>query len=59
MNTTIENEGAQFELTLNYFEIYKESLNDLLQTNKLISDNLKFSGNKILNSMTVAVNSPE
>ena len=30
MNTAIEQEGAQFELFLNYFEIYKESLNDLL-----------------------------
>jgi hypothetical protein len=30
MNKTIEEEGCQFELFLNYFEIYNESLNDLL-----------------------------
>jgi len=30
MNTAIEQEGAQFQLGINYFEIYKESLNNLL-----------------------------
>jgi hypothetical protein len=44
---------------MNYFEIYKESLNDLLQPNKNLAENLKFSGSKILNAMTVAVTSPE
>ncbi len=59
MNTAIEQDGSQFELFLNYFEIYKESLNDLLQPDRQLSDNLKFVGNKILNAMTVPVTSPE
>ena len=41
---------------INYFEIYKENLNDLLQDNK---DNLKFNGSKIVGAKTVSVKSPE
>ena len=41
---------------MNYFEIYKESLNDLLQDNK---ENLKFNGSKIVGAKTVSVTSPE
>ena len=59
MNNSIESEGAQFELLMNYFEIYRESLNDLLQPNKAIATNLKIMGNKILNSYKVPVQSPE
>ena len=33
MNRAIEVDDAQFEMFINYFEIYKESLNDLLQPN--------------------------
>jgi hypothetical protein len=59
MNKTIEEEGSQFELFLNYFEIYNESLNDLLQPNPKLGLNLKMMGNKILNSYQVTVQSPE
>lgn len=59
MNKAIENEGAKFELWLNYLEIYKESLNDLLQPNPSLSENLKFQGNKVVNAVTVSVSSPE
>jgi hypothetical protein len=59
MNAAIEQEGAQFELYLNYFEIYKESLNDLLQPDRSLGDNLKFRDNKVFNAMTVPVTSPE
>ena len=41
---------------MNYFEIYKESLNDLLQENR---DNLNFAGSKIVGAKTVSVKSPE
>ena len=30
MNNAIDQEGAKFEIGMNYFEIYKESLNNLL-----------------------------
>lgn len=59
MNNSIETEGAQFELMMNYFEIYKESLNDLLQPNKEIACNLKMMGSKIINSYKVMIDSPE
>ena len=59
MNNSIETEGAQFELMMNYFEIYKESLNDLLQPNKDIACNLKMMGSKIINSYKVMIDSPE
>ena len=55
MNKTIEEESSQFELFLNYFEIYNESLNDLLQPNPKLVLNLKMIGNKILNSYQVTV----
>lgn len=44
---------------MNYFEIYKESLNDLLQPNKDISCNLKMMGSKVVNSYKVMIDSPE
>lgn len=59
MNYAIEKEGAQFELMMCYFEIYKESLNDLLQPNKEIATNLKMMGSKIINSYKVMIDSPE
>ena len=59
MNYSIEREGAQFELMMNYFEIYKESLNDLLQPNKDIANNLKMMSSKVVNSYKVMIDSPE
>ena len=59
MNYAIEKEGASFKLMMNYFEIYKESLNDLLQPNKDISCNLKMMGSKVVNSYKVMIHSPE
>ena len=37
MNTEIEQEGAQFQVFMNYFEIYKESLNNLIGTSNATS----------------------
>jgi len=59
MNYAIEKEGASFELMMNYFEIYKESLNDLLQPNKEQANNLKMMGSKVVNSYKVMIDSPE
>ena len=63
MNKAIEQEQCQFELLINYFEIYKESLNDLLQTDKKLAENLKIVLNNgkcvIYNSKAVPVSSPE
>ena len=44
---------------MNYFEIYKESLNDLLQPNKDSSANLLIMGSKVVNSYKVMIDSPE
>ena len=44
---------------MNYFEIYKESLNDLLQPNKDAGSNLKMMGSKVVNSYKVMIDSPE
>ena len=41
MNRMIEADGSAFELTVNYFEIYNESINDLLNTNDATRSNLK------------------
>jgi hypothetical protein len=41
MNRLIEADGAAFELSLNYFEIYNESVNDLLSNNPATAKNLK------------------
>lgn len=41
MNRIIEAEGASFALSVNYFEIYNESINDLLSSNPNTSKNLK------------------
>ena len=59
MNHEITHEGALFELSMMYLEIYMESLNDLLQKNASIGDNLKMNGNKIINAMKMPVSSPE
>ena len=55
MNSEIENEGAQFQIGLNYFEIYKESLNNLLGKDTHLSQNLKISDQKVLNADPVSV----
>ena len=59
MNLAIEQEGARFQLSLNYFEIYKESLNNLLGPKNATSNNLKISNNKVLNAPPRPVESPE
>ena len=59
MNLAIEQEGARFQLSLNYFEIYKESLNNLLGPKNSTSNNLKISNNKVLNAPPHPVESPE
>lgn len=57
MNSAIEHDGAKFEVAINYFEIYKESLNDLLSTSKS-GENLTISNDKVLNAEPSAVKSP-
>jgi hypothetical protein len=59
MNTAIEQEGAQFQLGINYFEIYKESLNNLLGASNVTSQNLKISNNKVLNANPLTIQTPE
>lgn len=59
MNYAIEKEGASLELMMNYFEIYKESLNDLLQPSKDAATNLKMMGSKVVGSYKVMIDSPE
>jgi hypothetical protein len=44
---------------LNYFEIYKESLNNLLGTSITSSENLKISNSQVLNANPVPVQTPE
>lgn len=44
---------------MNYFEIYKESLNNLLGKTKSQSENLKISNSAVLNANPVPVTSPE
>lgn len=55
MNSEIENEGAQFHIGISYFEIYKESLNNLLGSDTLLSQNLKIGDSKVLNADPVPV----
>jgi len=43
INNSIEQDGAQFSIQMNYFEIYKESLNNLLSKTRSVSENLKIS----------------
>ena len=45
---------------MNYFEIYMESLNNLLETKSNVqSENLKIVNNKVLNADPVTVFTPE
>ena len=53
MNQAIEKEEAQFQIGINYFEIYKESLNNLLSNT--VSENLKITSSKVLNAEPVSV----
>jgi hypothetical protein len=57
VNTAIEHDGAQFQVKVNYYEIYKESINNLL-VNKSSGENLKISNDKVLNAEPVPVISP-
>lgn len=60
MNKQIEQEGSSFKVQMNYFEIYMESLNNLLaDMHSGKSENLKISNNKVLNADPVTVFSPE
>lgn len=41
MDKMIQSEGTKFELSVNYFEIYNEEINDLLSNNDRTGKNLK------------------
>ena len=58
INNAVTQDKARFEVYMNYFEIYMESLNNLLSGSKSSSENLKIGGNKVLNANPVAVSSP-
>lgn len=55
VNKSIEADGSQFQISMNYFEIYKESLNNLLGSSKSTSENLKISNSKVLNCSPIQV----
>ena len=59
MNEATEKDQAQFQLTMNYFEIYLEKVNDLLNPNREMGKNLDFRGTKVKDSSDVSVQSPE
>ena len=59
VNKSIEADGSQFQISMNYFEIYKESLNNLLGSSKSTSETLKISNSKVLNCSPIQVQSPE
>lgn len=60
MNKQIDMEGSSFKVGMNYFEIYMESLNNLLaDKNSVKSENLKINNNKVLNAEPVTVFTPE
>ena len=60
INQEIENENAQFQIGMNYFEIYKESLNNLLGSDTQLNQNLKIIENsKVLNAEPTPVQTPE
>ena len=59
VNTLIEEEGAQFQISMNYFELFKESLNNLLSNTPSTAENLKISGSTVLNAEPTPVYSPE
>jgi hypothetical protein len=59
INTSIEQDDSKFELLINYYEIYKEILNDLLCPDKHLGENLKITDHGVLKQTTVTVTSPE
>jgi hypothetical protein len=59
INHAVTQDKARFEVYMNYFEIYMESLNNLLSGSKSSSENLKISNNKVLNANPIAVSSPQ
>lgn len=60
MNKQIDTEGSSFKIQMNYFEIYMESLNNLLgDKSDMQSENLKIINNKVLNAEPVTVFTPE
>jgi len=58
INDAATQDKAGFQVYVNYFEIYMESLNNLLSGSKSSSENLKISNNKVLNANPIAVSSP-
>ena len=44
---------------MNYFEIYKESLNNLISRNQAFSENLKIGNSRVLNADPVSVTTIE
>lgn len=59
MNNAIEKEGCTFQLFMNYFEIYLESLNDLLNPDPKDSQGLRLNDHGVPHASNVAVTSPE
>ena len=64
INRMIEAHGAQVELKINYYEIYKEIFNDMLSPNPNMGKNLKLREMKngqvvVLGSEAVNVTSPD
>lgn len=60
MNNAIVQEDAQFQIGLNYFEIYMESLTNLLGPDDYSSQNLKIvQDQRVLHAPPVLVRSPE
>lgn len=57
VNRLIEQEGAQFQIGLNYFEIYNESINNLLSNE--LNENLTINDNRVINAPPVVVQTPE
>lgn len=59
VNRAVEQDGAQFQIQMNYFEIYKESLNNLLSKNRTSSENLTITNSEVLNAKPMIVYSPK
>ena len=64
INKQIELHNSQFEIRINYFEIYQESLNNLLATNPQAQHGLKLREQKngsilVLNCDPIYATSPE
>ena len=57
INHSIEQEGSQYQIGLNYFEIYNENIINLLSDDQ--NENLTIIENRVLNAPPNIVDSPE